>query len=159
MKPDARPFLLMDVDGVLNPYPDCPDGFNEYVFFPEDDEPVRLATVHGDWLRELAQHFAIVWATGWGKEANLHLCPHFGLPELPLVAFPRLPFEVSAKVPAIDAFVGDHPAAWVDDIVTPDARRWAEQRASPTFLVEIDHAVGLTRDAVDALLAWRRTLS
>jgi len=34
----------MDVDGVLNPYPDCPEGFSEYVFFPEDDEPVG-------WLR------------------------------------------------------------------------------------------------------------
>jgi hypothetical protein len=25
-----RPLLLMDVDGVLNPYPDCLDGFREY---------------------------------------------------------------------------------------------------------------------------------
>ena len=39
----SAPLLLMDVDGVLNPYPDCPDGFIEYVLFPDDDEPVRLA--------------------------------------------------------------------------------------------------------------------
>ena len=68
----------MDVDGVLNPYPDCPDSFTEYVFFPEDDEPVRLSTLHGDWLRELAAHFAMAWASAWEDEANVHLCPQFG---------------------------------------------------------------------------------
>ena len=148
----------MDVDGVLNPYPDCPDGYSEYVFFPDEDEPVRLAAIHGEWLRELAEHFTMAWATGWGDNANVHLCPHFGLPDLPVIVFPLVPFEPLAKVPAIEAFVGGHPVAWVDDLVTAEARQWAQERASPTLLVEIDHAVGLTRDAVDALLAWRLTL-
>lgn len=148
----------MDVDGVLNPYPDCPEGYSEYEFFPENDEPVRLAAVHGEWLRELARHFTMAWATGWGEDANRHLCRHFGLPELPVIVFPPLLFEPSAKVPAIDAFVGERPVAWVDDIVTPEAQEWAEERVSPTLLVEVDHAVGLTRDAVDVLLAWGLTL-
>jgi hypothetical protein len=120
---------------------------------------VRLAAIHGEWLRELAGHFTMVWATGWGEEANQRLCPHFGLPELPFVVFPALPFEPLAKVPAIDAFVGDQPVAWVDDLVTPEARQWAGDRASPTLLVEVDHAVGLTRDAVELLLTWRLTLA
>lgn len=148
----------MDVDGVLNPYPDCPDGFAEYVFFPEDDEPVRLAARHGDWLRELGAHFAIVWASSWENEANVHLCSHFGLPELPYVHFPLTLFKPSAKVPPIDAFVGHRAVAWVDDIVTAEARGWASERDAPTLLVEVDPAVGLTRKAVDDLLAWRLTL-
>ncbi len=153
------PLLLMDVDGVLNPYPNCPDGFSEYDFFPEDDEPVRLAEFHREWLHELAERFTMVWATGWGQDANRHLCPHFGLPELRTIIFPPVPFEPAAKVPAIAAFVGDRPIAWVDDVVTVDAREWAEARVSQTLLVEVDHQVGLTRNAVDALLAWRLTLS
>lgn len=65
-----KPLLLVDVDGVLNPFPECPEGYAEYDFFPEDDEPVRLARVHGEWLRELARAFEVVWASGWGAEAN-----------------------------------------------------------------------------------------
>ena len=145
---------MLDVDGVLNPYPRCPPGFVEHGFFPEDDEPVRLAAFHGEWLHELAGRFALVWATSWGEDANRLLCPHFGLAELPVIALPQAPFEPSAKVPTIDSFVGEAPAAWVDDIVTPEARAWAARRPQPTLLVEIDPSIGLTRPAVDRLLAW-----
>jgi len=148
----------MDVDGVLNPYPGTPAGYDEYAIFPEDAEPVRLCAIHGDWLRELAERFTVAWATGWGEDANLHLCPYFGLPDLPAVTLPPAPFDASVKVPAIDSFVGDNAAAWVDDMVTPEARRWAQQRTPPTLLVEVDPAVGLTRAAVDELLEWRRLL-
>jgi hypothetical protein len=149
---------LIDVDGVLNPYPDRPAGFEEYVFFAEDDEPVRLAAIHGDWLRELAGHFTLVWASSWQSNANVHLCPHFGLPPLPFVVFPPTPFDASAKVPAIATFVGTRAVAWVDDLVTDDAQQWADARDAPTLLVEVDHATGLTRSAVDELLRWRPTL-
>ena len=145
---------MLDVDGVLNPYPDCPPGFAEYVFFEDDDEPVRLAAVHGEWLHELALHFRLVWATAWGSEANRLLCPMFRLPELPVIAFPEVPFDPASKLPAIDAFVGGLPVAWVDDVVTPEARQWATNREEPTLLVEVDPAAGLTRSAVDRLLAW-----
>ncbi len=155
---DEKPLLLVDVDGVLNPYPHCPDGFTEHDFFPEDDEPVRLAAVHGEWLHELALLFRLVWATGWGQEANRLLCPHFGLPQLAAVAFPPVPFDPSGKVPAIDSFVGAHPVAWIDDIVTVEARRWAEERPHPTLLVEVDPSSGLTRSSVDELLLWAAAL-
>ncbi len=37
-----KPLILVDVDGVLNPYAAdvCPEGYREYHFFP-DQEPVR----------------------------------------------------------------------------------------------------------------------
>jgi hypothetical protein len=56
----SSPLLLMDVDGVLNPYPDCPAGYSEFAIFPEDEEPVRLCAIHGDWLRELGEHFTLI---------------------------------------------------------------------------------------------------
>jgi hypothetical protein len=49
---------------VLNPYPSCPEGYAEYALFPGDEEPVRLSAIHGAWLHELAERFALVWATG-----------------------------------------------------------------------------------------------
>lgn len=54
-----RPLLLLDVDGVLNPFaaPACPPGYREHGFFPDDDPPVRLndshAPVAGPALRPL----------------------------------------------------------------------------------------------------------
>jgi hypothetical protein len=78
----------------------------------------------------------------------------FELPELPVIAVPEAPFDPAAKVPAIEAFVGDLPVAWIDDLVTPEARAWASDREEPTLLVEVDPAAGLTRSAVDRLLAW-----
>jgi hypothetical protein len=144
----------MDVDGVLNPFPDCPEGFDEYDLFPNDDEPVRLARVHGDWLVELGRTFEIAWASGWGEDANRLICPFFGLPEYPVIEFPPVPFAPFDKVPAVAAFVGDRAAAWVDDMVTPEAREWAAAQSAPTLLVEVDSGVGLTRPQVDRLQAW-----
>jgi hypothetical protein len=57
-------------------------------------------------------------------------------------------------VPAIEAFVHDAAVAWVDDIVTSDAKCWAAVRKYPTFLVEVDPSTGLTRSSVVELLAW-----
>jgi hypothetical protein len=52
--------------------------------------PVRLCAAHGDWLHELAARFQIVWATGWGVEANRVLAPRrLLLPELPVISFRR----------------------------------------------------------------------
>ena len=106
----TKPVLFLDVDGVLNPFPDTPAGFNEYDFFPEDDEPVRLAAVHRVWLHQLAVVYELVWATGWGDEANRVLNPFFGLATLPVVQFPDVPFEPSAKVPGVDRVARDRPS-------------------------------------------------
>src|SRR5215468_9631031 len=57
------PLLLLDVDGVLNPFaaPACPPGYTEHDFFP-GEEQVRLCLAHGSWLQELGTRFQIVWA-------------------------------------------------------------------------------------------------
>ena len=150
----SRPLLLLDVDGVLNPFPELPAGYVEHQLFPEDDEPVRLAPWHPRWIQELMPRFEIVWATGWGDEANRLLCPIFGIDELDYVRFPPVPFDPAEKVPAIAAHAADRAVAWVDDNITEGARQWAAGRTPRTLLVEVDPSVGLERKHVDALLAW-----
>ena len=68
----SRPFLLLDVDGVLNPIglqPSdlVPAGFDVHRL---DGLRVLLAPEHGVWLRELSTAFKLVWATSWEHDAN-----------------------------------------------------------------------------------------
>ena len=150
----TRPLLFLDVDGVLNPYPETPPGYTEHRFFPEDDEPVRLCAGHGDWLLELTEAYEIVWATAWGETANELICPVLGLSPLAVVPLPPAPFDPEQKLPAVVAFAGDRAVAWVDDVVTDAMRGWAAARPAPTLIVEVPPAAGLTRAVVDRLLSW-----
>ena len=152
---DALPVILLDLDGVLNPFAalTCPDGFRERVLF-EGEEPVRFCLRHGDWIRELAAVGDVWWATGWGADANAIYLPLLGLEPLPFVQLPPVPFEPELKVPAIDAMAGDRPVVWIDDNHTAAGRRWSADRAAPTLLVPIDPATGWTRAEVDRILHW-----
>jgi len=155
-----RPLLLVGIDGVLNVYgiDTCPPGYAEYIIFPDDAEPARLAVMHGQWLRELAGKFELAWASGWGFQAHRYLRPILDLDEFAFVPMPAIPFLPRDKVPAIAAYVGDRPAAWIDDVVLPEAIEWAESRTAPTLFVRTDPAVGLERSHVDQLLDWARQL-
>jgi hypothetical protein len=149
------PLLLLDVDGVLNPFaaPACPAGYREHHLFPAE-EPVRLCQAHGLWLNELAERFEIVWATAWGAEANQLLRPLLHLPEFPVIRFPPSPFAPREKVPPVAAFVGQRRAIWIDDALTPEARTWASSRPAPTLLIDVDPAEGLTRSVIDQAVRW-----
>lgn len=153
---NRRPTLLVDIDGFLNVYgvERCLEGYTEVMLFPEDDEPARLSATHGVWLHELAERFDLVWASAWGFEANEYLGHLLGLDDFPFLPMPAIPFPPSEKVPAVSAYVGGRPAAWLDDIVVAEATRWAEDRGAPTLLIAVDHRLGLRREHVDQLLAW-----
>jgi hypothetical protein len=148
------PLLLLDVDGVLNPYAAsaCPPGYIEHDLFPGED-PVRLCPAHGPWLQELAARFQIVWATGWGENANRLLAPLLRLPALPVISFP-VPFDPLSKLPAIVRYAGNRPLVWLDDMLQSDAFAWASERGTPALLISVDPAEGLTRPLIDQALQW-----
>lgn len=156
----VRPLLLVDIDGVLSPsgLATCPSGFLPFQTpnMPEDGthSEAWFSPEHGEWLVELAEHFEIVWASAWGYTAHEVLAPILSIPRFDFVRFPPPPFHPREKVPAIDAFTGDRAAAWLDDLLGPEAREWAASRVAPTLLVEVDPSVGLTRSHVDELRRW-----
>lgn len=151
----TRPLLLLDVDGVLNPFDAvrCPSGFAEHDLFP-DEEPVRVNPGHGAWITELGDVYDVAWATFWNENANRLLVPVLGIAPLPILTMPSAPCHPSAKVPLIAEFCRDRPAVWIDDAQTPEALTWSGNRTEPTLLIPIDPAVGLTRHSVDQALAW-----
>jgi hypothetical protein len=155
----TRPLLLLDVDGVINPYgtPLPPAGYGEHHLFP-GEEPVRVNPAHGAWITEAGAVLDIAWATSWNDDANRLLAPLLHIAALPVVTMPAPPFDPGAKVPLIAAYAQHRPAAWIDDLHTRQAHQWLEERTSPTLLVTTDPAIGLTRECIDRDSAWAKAL-
>jgi hypothetical protein len=152
---DPRPLLLVDVDGVLNPWLaiECPPGFREYNFFR--GERVLLSEDHGGLLRDLSNSFELVWATAWEHRANRLICPVIALPLLPVIEFPLSGTDFAfRKLPSVIESVGDRACAWIDDEHHPAHHEWARERGAPTLIVDIDPAVGLTAAVAAELRAW-----
>jgi hypothetical protein len=151
----ARPLLLIDVDGVLNPLAIKPNHVPAG-FLAHDLEGLRilLAREHGVWLSGLAAYFDLVWATSWEHDADRLIAERVGLPRgMPVITF-ESQTGWTTKLPDVIRFVGDRPVAWVDDALGPDEHAWATSRIVPTLLVQTDHRVGLTPTHVDRLRSF-----
>ncbi|MEH3053496.1 MAG: HAD domain-containing protein [Patulibacter minatonensis] len=157
--PADRPLLLVDVDGVLALFNldgreptgtwHLIEGFAYYLAA----EPARL-------LHEAAEHFELVWCTGWEDRANDHLPRLAGTPgPLPVIKFARNPGRANAhwKLDEIDAYAGDRAVAWIDDALDEHCDRWAQERSArgvATLLVRTEPHRGMSRAHFDALAAF-----
>jgi hypothetical protein len=150
----------MDVDGVISLF-----GFEG----PLEEVPGRFHLIDGmahcipsetgDRLRRLAEHYDLVWATGWEDRANDRLPQILGIDgDLPYLTFDGNARFGSAhwKIDAIDRYAGERPLAWVDDCLDQSCHDWAAARAAPTLLVPTEPDRGLEEGHVEALLSWIR---
>ena len=173
-----RPWLFLDVDGVLNPFVEIerlPPGYalHDVIIAPDSRQLARsergreltiaLNTAHGEWLRDLAVDFDLVWATAWGEHANEHISPRLGLPRLPVVIPHPLGLYRSAKRPAIIDFAKERPLAWIDDAINSIDFQWARSRRGgssgvPTRLVKVRPEVGLTEAHIEELRRFAQSL-
>jgi hypothetical protein len=121
-----------------------------------DEFPVTFSEHLSDRLAMLAGRFALVWATSWGHAASQALAPVLGLPELPVISFRGAPTRRGGtwKLSAVKRFVRDRPMAWVDDELGRDAHRWAQRRAEPTLLIDINPSWGLAEAHVHVLIEF-----
>jgi hypothetical protein len=155
-----KPLLLVDIDGVISLF-----GGNlksqAGSFHSIEGIPHFLSSTAAAHLLDLAEHFELVWCSGWEEKANEHLPHLLGLPAgLPFLCFDRSVGRANAhwKLDAIDAYARERPLAWIDDAFNPACHDWASARAAPTLLVATVPAHGLTSREREPLLAWARGL-
>lgn len=158
-----RPILFVDVDGVLSVFGFDSSGAMPGPFHWIDGVAHCIPPASGALLVRLAEHFELVWATGWEEKANEYLP---GILDLPFRELPCLTFDGRAvfgsshwKLDAITEYAGDRPAAWIDDHIDDACLLWARSRDAPTLLVETQAAVGITSEHVSELLSWAGDVS
>jgi hypothetical protein len=157
-----RPILAIDVDGVISLF-----GFDE----PPDSKAARFELIDGmvhcislaagERLRRLAEHYEMVWATGWEEKANEYMPNVLGMPELPYLTFKGAARFGSAhwKLGPLDKYGKGRSLAWIDDSFDESCYDWARQRTEQTLLVPTESDIGLEEAQTEALIAWARSLA
>lgn len=151
-----KPLLFLDVDGVVNACdPTLP--------LQPGTETIKrkgYLIVLQPWLRgcllRLHEYFEVVWCTTWREEAEPCFAEVLGLPgKRDYVKWGNL------KLPALVAYAGDRPWAFVDD----DAK-WELSQLHPAFdmmpdslIVTPDVKVGLTEEQTEQLLRFAEAYS
>jgi hypothetical protein len=117
---EARPLLLVDIDGVISLFGRPAAGSRERVaadgaplegaFHAIEGIPHFLSSTAAAHLLSLAPLFELAWASGWEERANEHLPHLLGLERLPFVRFPRGVGTAAAGSAALGAG-GAEPAA------------------------------------------------
>ncbi|MFI6321186.1 HAD domain-containing protein [Nonomuraea sp. NPDC050556] len=158
----VRPLLLVDVDGVLNPFGRPSPAFRRYSC-PVDGRTytVHLNPWHGARLLDLAlqTRSELVWATTWEDNANDWIAPRLGLPRLPVIHLgPDRPSEVGEmfKTPAVADYVQGRPFVWFDDYVFQEDEDYlrGHQGVGEFLLIQVPPKRGLAWEHLEAARQW-----
>lgn len=166
------PYLLLDIDGVLIPFPapdksTPPTHTRHQVRLTGRPDSVRvwLDHDHGPLISEAVATGLVrpVWCTSWRIDAPGLIGPLLGLPGFEYIDLPRLPITTSHpdgylwKRDYVDSWLEDAPAAWIDDDFTVLDHQWAADRTAvgrPTLLLQPDPHTGLQPQHIASALEW-----
>ncbi|MGY4952198.1 hypothetical protein [Streptomyces sp. NEAU-L66] len=174
----GTPFFLLDIDGVLIPFPTkdgdtlpthvrhdvVPTGRN-----PEDPVTIWLDPTHGPLLMDVARSGLVTpaWCTSWRQDAAGMIGPLLGIPAFPYVDLPRPRITTSHphgylwKRDHVAVWTKESPIAWIDDDFTHLDHEWAARRTAaglPTLLIQPDPFIGLLPAHVARMLEWASAL-
>ncbi|MDN3239680.1 HAD domain-containing protein [Glycomyces tritici] len=160
-----QPLIFLDVDGTVIPFGQSNGSTSEATA-----TETYLAGINPELGRQLAALTCeLVWATTWEDEANEVLAPRLGLPPLRVVHWPEPSgegeredrwFNLHWKTRTLVAWANGRPFAWVDDEITAADIEWiAAHHHGHALLHPVDGFLGITRQDLEALGAWLRSVS
>ncbi|MGW3232973.1 HAD domain-containing protein [Kitasatospora sp. NPDC001095] len=172
----ATPFLLLDIDGVLIPFPaadgSTPTTHARFQVHTDDVAGpfwVWLNPTHGALITEVINSGLIqpVWCTSWRFDARRIVAPLLDVPDFEHIDLPRLQITTSHpdgylwKRNHVADWLATAPAVWIDDDFTPLDHRWAADRSAfgnPTLLIQPDPRVGIQSEHITSALGWAAAL-
>lgn len=159
-----KPFLFIDIDGVLNRYRAAGPQFAAMVHHigPSNAEPsftyrMVLDPANGPKLLAMAEVFDLAWGTTWEHDANLLISPIVGLPT-------DLPVAVTAlaecsKAPGVARLAGGRPFVRLDDDLDTYDRALLADYPAPWLIVDVDPNAGLSDDDLAQARRFAQALS
>jgi hypothetical protein len=157
----ARPLILVDVDGVLNPTFSAKvrkhrvyhDGWmTRWADTGGHRFRLDLNPEHGPMLWKLAEETGaeLAWGTTWEEYANPCVGRLLGLPELRWAPVRNGDHKADTLVPWTEG----RPFVWFDD--EPDAADVCARLASaqPHLVVTVDEFTGLTQEHISVARSW-----
>lgn len=170
-----RPYLFLDVDGVLNatsaPLVGDWNDFKSHKIKIDLGSGLRQTfTLHLS--REMCAALVgldvdIRWVTTWENQANTLLRKHTGLPWLPVAASAsdaggwasgeRQNWKWQGVQRILE--IAPRPTIWIDDEAIPsEASDWLTQRSIPHLFVVPDPTVGITQQDIGDLTQFLAAL-
>jgi hypothetical protein len=158
----AKPLLLLDVDGVLNPMRRTSPRFRRHNCVVDGEVYTVLLNVrHGSQLLTLAKETEseLVWATTWEEHANQEIAPRVGLPSLPVITLNRDSGSrcgEGVKTRAVADYVKGRPFVWFDDGLSGADEDYltGHEGVGDFLLVHVDPRSGLSDDHLAEAREW-----
>lgn len=165
MTTDYRVRVLLDVDGVLNAVvrnngdPQrrrAPEHFDDFKFEEICGFPICYSETVISWVKSLADdpRVDLQWLTTWEENANTHLGPAVGLPELPVAGHRSTIHRQWWKL-AYAKFLAEDglPFVWIDDDLNSHyddgAARWVVRLEGQGLAISPKTDKGLTQELID----------